>query len=138
MGDLVDDGLLEGGLAVLALDDSALAGRRLDQREHRLAQLLRGELVQVRGVNHEDIIFRACGQAIQRVGLFMRQQVPPADVAELLNIKPRQSCIALRAVAFLAEGDPIYYQQIFIPPNVRELHVVSDSRAAGYLRKQGV
>ena len=56
-----------------------------------------------------------------------------SQIAEALGIKPRQLCIALRAVAFLGNGDPVYYQQIFIPPNERELHVVSDSRAAGYL-----
>ncbi len=90
-------------------------------------------LRKLNGENFKDIIFRACGQAIQKVDLFMRQQSPPAPIAEALGIKPRQLCIALRAVAFLGNGDPVYYQQIFIPPNERELHVVSDSRAAGYL-----
>lgn len=90
-------------------------------------------LRKLNGENFKDIIFRACGQSIQKIDLFMKQQVPPAEISELLKIKPRQQCIALRAVAFLGDADPIYYQQIFIPPNERELHVVSDSRAPGYL-----
>lgn len=52
MSDLVDDGLLEGDLPILALDHGALAGHRLNQTEYCLAQLLRVELVQVRGVDH--------------------------------------------------------------------------------------
>jgi DNA-binding GntR family transcriptional regulator len=90
-------------------------------------------LRKLNGENFKDIIFRACGQAIQKVDLFMRQQSPPEAIAKSLALKPLQLCIALRAVAFLGNGDPVYYQQIFIPPNERELHVVSDSRAPGYL-----
>jgi GntR family transcriptional regulator len=90
-------------------------------------------LRKLNGENFKDIIFRACGQAIQKVDLFMRQQSPPEAIAKSLALKPLQLCIALRAVAFLDNGDPVYYQQIFIPPNERELHVVSDSRAPGYL-----
>lgn len=84
------------------------------------------------GENFKDIIFRASGRTIQKVDLFMRQQPAPAEVAALLQLKARQACLSLRAVAFLGESDPVYYQQIFIPPTQRELHIVSDSRASGF------
>jgi GntR family transcriptional regulator len=84
------------------------------------------------GENFKDVIFRACGQAIQKIDIFMRQQTPPPNVAKLIGIGSQQPCMALRAVAYLGEADPIYYQQIFIPPTQRELHIVSDSRAVGF------
>lgn len=84
------------------------------------------------GENFKDIIFRASGQAIQKIDLFLRQQIPSKDVAKLLEVGHKQLCMAIRAVAFIGEADPIYYQQIFIPPTARELHIVSDSRASGF------
>ena len=98
----------------------------------RLPVFSRLPLRKLSGENFKDIIFRACGQAIQKVDIFLRQQVPPAAISKLLQTRPRQSCMAIRAVAFLGEADAIYYQQIFIPPNPRELHIVSDSRAPGF------
>jgi DNA-binding GntR family transcriptional regulator len=83
------------------------------------------------GENFKDLIFRACGQAIQKVDVFLAQRLPPAAVGEMLGIRGRHTCLAIRAVAFLGEADPVYYQQIFIPPNARELHVVTDSRSPG-------
>ena len=81
--------------------------------------------------NFKEIIFRASGQAIHKVDLLMRQQFTTREVAARLGIGSRQSCTSIRALAYLGESDPIYYQQIWIPPNKRELHVVSDSRSQG-------
>jgi DNA-binding GntR family transcriptional regulator len=81
--------------------------------------------------NFKEVIFRACGQAIHRVDLLLRQQAAPAEVAPRIGIGARQGCTSIRALAYLGESDPIYYQQIWIPANKRELHVVSDSRTPG-------
>jgi GntR family transcriptional regulator len=83
------------------------------------------------GQNFKEVVFRACGQAIHKVDLLTRQQLTTGDVAARLGIGPRQSCISIRALAYLGDSDPIYDQQIWIPPNKRELHIVTDSRAAG-------
>ncbi|GAP37826.1 GntR family transcriptional regulator [Piscinibacter sakaiensis] len=83
------------------------------------------------GQNFKDVIFKSSGQIIQRVDLFLRQRAAPHDVADLIGVRPGAPCLSLRALAYLGEGDPIYYQQIFIPPNERELHVIADARATG-------
>jgi GntR family transcriptional regulator len=88
-------------------------------------------LKELSGENFKDVIFRATGQMIQRVDLFLRQRGAPADVAELIDVEAGGPCLSLRAIAYLGEGDPIYYQQLFIPPNERELHVISDARSTG-------
>jgi GntR family transcriptional regulator len=81
--------------------------------------------------NFKEIIFRACGQAIHKVDLLLRQQAAPREVAARLGIGARQACTSIRALACLGETDPIYYQCIWIPANERRLHIVSDSRAPG-------
>lgn len=88
-------------------------------------------LKKLNGENFKEVIFRASGQMIQRVDLFLRQRAAPGDVAEIIGVQSGAICMSLRAVAFLSEGDPIYFQQIYIPPNERELHIISDGRAAG-------
>lgn len=81
--------------------------------------------------NFKEIIFRASGQTIHKVDLLIRQQPTSPDVAARIGIRARQGCTSIRALAYLGESDPIYYQQIWIPANKRELHVVSDSRVPG-------
>ena len=89
-------------------------------------------LRQMAGENFKHLIFRACGQAIHKVDLFTRQEVRPREVSGLLNMPARQLCSSLRVQAFMGKSDPICYQQIFTPPNICELHIVSDSRAPGF------
>jgi DNA-binding GntR family transcriptional regulator len=89
-------------------------------------------LKKLNGENFKDVIFRASGQAIQRVDLFLRQARVPEHVAKAIDVGPRTDCLALRAIAYLGESEPIYYQQIFIPPTQRELHIVADNRARGF------
>lgn len=89
-------------------------------------------LRQMTSENFKNVIFRACGQAIHKVDLFTRQEVPPREISRLLNIPARQLCSSMRAQAFMGESNPIYFQQIFTPPTTRELHIVSDSRAQGF------
>ncbi len=81
--------------------------------------------------NFKEIIFRASGQAIHKVDLLMRQQSATREIAAELGIGARQTCTSIRALAYLGDSDPIYYQRIWIPANGRELHIVSDSRAPG-------
>lgn len=88
-------------------------------------------LRRLNGENFKEVIFRATGRAIQKIDLFLRQSRPPAAVAGIIGLPARQLCLCLRATAFLADNDPVYYQEIFIPPTARELHIIADSRSEG-------
>lgn len=87
-------------------------------------------LHQFNGENFKDIIFRSSGQAIQKVDVYLAQRLPSRAVAQALGLDAAQSCLMLRAIAYLSEADAVYYQHIYIPPNGRELHVVTDSRSS--------
>jgi GntR family transcriptional regulator len=82
--------------------------------------------------NFKEVIFRTSGQSIHRVDCFMRQESVSAEIAAAIAVGARTKCTTIRALAFLGESDPIYYQQIFVPPTTRELHIVSDSREPGF------
>ncbi|MBU1358317.1 MAG: GntR family transcriptional regulator [Gammaproteobacteria bacterium] len=99
----------------------------------RLAVFREARLEQLDSENFKQTIFRACGQAIHKVDLFTRQEVPPPDIARQLEIAEDTLCVAMRVHAFLGDSDPIYYQTIYTPPTPRELHIVSDSRAPGFM-----
>ena len=90
-------------------------------------------LVQLNHENFKQLIFKACGQAIHRVDLFTRQEVPPRTIGKLIDMPARQLGSAMRAQAYLGDSDPIYYQTIFTPQTKRELHIVSDSRSPGFV-----
>ncbi len=81
--------------------------------------------------NFKEIIFRAVGQAIHKVDLLVRQQRTTPEIALRIGIGQTQTCTSIRALAYLGESDPIYYQHIWIPANERELHIVSNHRAPG-------
>lgn len=101
---------------------------------HRLPVFADLPLARLSGENFKEVIFRMAGQTIQRVDLFLRQQAAPPEIAKMLKVAPQTLCQSIRAVAFLSESDAVYYQQIFIPPTARELHVITDSRSRGLLR----
>lgn len=88
---------------------------------------------QLYGENFKDIIFRSCGQMIHRVDIFLRQLPALADIARVIEVPVGTICTSLRSIAYLGENDPIYYQQIVIPPTERELHIISDGRARGLM-----
>lgn len=87
---------------------------------------------QLNSENFKHIIFRTCGQAIHKVDILTRQEVPPLEVRRVLGVGAKTPCLSLRSLAFLGESSPIYYQHIFVPPTDRELHIVTDSREPGY------
>jgi DNA-binding GntR family transcriptional regulator len=84
------------------------------------------------GENFKDLIFRASGQLIKRVDLFLRQAEAPKDALKALGLSEGAQCLCLKAIAYLTEGDAVYYQNIYIPPTNRELHVIADARASGF------
>lgn len=90
-------------------------------------------LKQLGSENFKDVIFRALGRMIQRVDIFLSVRGAPPEAAGVMGLPAGAPCMALRAIAYLSDGDPIYYQHIYIPPNDRELHVITDARASGLL-----
>jgi len=88
-------------------------------------------LGQLNGENFKDIIFRSCGQMVHRVDIFLRQLAVSEEIAEVIEVPAETLCTSMRSIAYLGENDPIYYQEIYIPPTMRELHIISDGRARG-------
>jgi DNA-binding GntR family transcriptional regulator len=100
----------------------------------RLPEFLLSTKSTLQSSNFKNIIFRACGRAPGRVDVLVRMQAPPISIRDALELKKNVHCLVVRAHAFLGDIDPIYYQEIWIPPNSRELHIVTDARSSDGLR----
>ncbi|OZI71262.1 GntR family transcriptional regulator [Bordetella genomosp. 12] len=92
----------------------------------RLPIFATAPLDQLDGQNFKDLIFRATGQTMKRVDIFLSQRPVNERIAESLGLTSSADCIALRAIGYVGTRDAVYYQHIYIPPNERELHVVTE------------
>jgi hypothetical protein len=55
----------------------------------------------------------------------------PAEVCEVIGARRDTVGQLLEAAAFVGRDSPIYYQELFIPPNRRRLHLAGDGKDPG-------
>lgn len=52
-------------------------------------------------------------------------KVFPTHVCEAIGVKPKTSGAVLEIVARDRQGDAVYFQELFVPPTKRRLHIAS-------------
>ena len=85
------------------------------------------------GENFKDIIWRHAGQAIGAVQQFLSVRRLPDDVAKRVGVKRGTPGSHLEAFAWSTGGTPLYFQEFFIPPHGRRMHLPSSGRDPGLL-----
>ena len=83
------------------------------------------------GENFKEIIWRESAQPIGRISQFLSTLALPRTVCRALGVRAGSSGQLLEVSAFVGRDSPIYYQELYIPPNARRLHLASDGRDAG-------
>lgn len=83
------------------------------------------------GENFKDVIWRHTGQAIGAIQQFLRVRRLPDDVARLVGVKRGTTGNHLEAFAWSAGGTPLYFQEFFIPPHDRRMHLATSGRDPG-------
>jgi DNA-binding GntR family transcriptional regulator len=83
------------------------------------------------GENFKEIIWRESHQPIGRIDQFLSVIVMPAEVCDAIEVKRATSGQLLEVAAFSGRTSPIYYQELFIPPNKRRLHLAVDGKDRG-------
>lgn len=83
------------------------------------------------GENFKEIILRESGQPIGRMAQFLTLVRLPAEIADAIGTRRGTAGQRLDVRAFVGRDSPIYYQELFIPPNPRTLHLASDGRDPG-------
>ncbi len=83
------------------------------------------------GENFKDIIWRESAQPIGRISQCLSTLKLPLAVCRVLGV--RAGCIGqlLEVCAFVGRDSPIYYQELYIPPNARRMHLAGDGRDPG-------
>jgi DNA-binding GntR family transcriptional regulator len=85
------------------------------------------------GENFKHIIWRETGQPIGRISQLLSTSVElPADVCGAIGVKRGTRGLLLEVSAFAGRDNPIYYQELYIPPNGRRLHLPADGRDSGF------
>ena len=83
------------------------------------------------GTNFKEVIWRESAQPVGRLSQFLSSVKIPDAVCGAIAVKRGTIGQLIEVCGFAGLKDPIYYQEFFIPPNRRRLHMVSDGRASG-------
>ena len=87
------------------------------------------------GENFKEIIWRESGQPIGRISQFLSSVELPANVCKTIGVRRGTVGELLEIAAFIGRDSPIYYQELFIPPNRRRLHLAGDGKDPGMVER---
>jgi DNA-binding GntR family transcriptional regulator len=83
------------------------------------------------GENFKDVIWRETHQMVGRISRFLSTGTLPADICRAIGVRRATRGQVLEIYAFVGRDKPIYYQELYIPPNRRRLQLASDGRDTG-------
>jgi GntR family transcriptional regulator len=86
--------------------------------------------------NFKDVVWRDTRQLVGRISSFLSSAVLPADACKAIGVRTGTRGQLLEISAYVARDQPIYYQELYIPPNPRRLHLPVDGRDAGVAAKE--
>ena len=73
--------------------------------------------------NFRAILDKEFGTPVTRMSQSMSVIPLPSDVRRAMGIVRSRTGLVLDIVASTSSGEPVYYQQLFIPPNPRKLYI---------------
>jgi len=81
--------------------------------------------------NFKDIIWRESHQSVGRLSRVLSSVTLPPEACRAVLVGPRARGTLLEVAAFVGRDGPIYYQELYMPPNKRRLHLAPDGRDPG-------
>lgn len=97
----------------------------------RLPALASLPLRKLSGENFKDVIWRESHQSVGRISQLLSSVTLPADACRVLDVRRGTRGQVLEISAQVGRDSPIYYQELYIPPNRRRLHLAADGRDSG-------
>jgi DNA-binding GntR family transcriptional regulator len=83
------------------------------------------------GENFKDVVWRDTRQLVGRISTHLSTVALPADACAAIGVRRGTRGQRLEISAFVGREQPIYYQELYIPPNRRRLHLAADGRDGG-------
>lgn len=121
-------GPAEGGIVrvdrVMSVNDEFFIYNRFYIPDAYCGPLLSRPLSEIQAARFSQFLVEEFNIPITRIHQGFHVEALPPDICEALAIAPEQSGARLVIVAELANGNYLYYQEIFIPPNGRELRLL--------------
>ncbi len=107
----------------ISINDEFDVYSRFLVRADRFGALMTKPLRQLEGMNFKMLLSREFGTPVTRLSqtLSVREAVP--EVRKVLELKPHSTVTVLDISAATSGGEPVYYQELYIPINPRRLYV---------------
>jgi GntR family transcriptional regulator len=83
------------------------------------------------GENFKEITWRESQQPIGWISQFLSSVTLPSAVCDAIRVRRSTRGQLLEASAYAGRDSPIYYQELYIPPNRRRLHLPNDGKDPG-------
>jgi GntR family transcriptional regulator len=92
----------------------------------RMPAFARLPMRRLSGENFKELIWRESHQPVNRIRQHLSSIAFPAEAAKVTRSKASARGTLLEVRAFVNGDSPIYYQELYIPPNDRRLHLAGD------------
>lgn len=103
------------------VNDEFSAFSRFYMNTQRFGSFARKPPAKLDGANFKRILAEEFGVAVKSYSQDILLQKMPADACDVLKVRRGTLGITLSIVAYAEGHDPVYYQELFIPPNPRRL-----------------
>jgi len=98
----------------------------------RFGGFLDKTIEELESTNFKNILRREYNLPITRMSHELRMITIPAHICRAIEIPPQTFGLLLQIVASSGQKNPVYYQEIFIPPNKRKLYISDSSNVPEY------
>ncbi len=111
----------------ISINDEFYVLSRFYVNADRFGFLLDRPLSELDQANLKGLIVKESGLPVTRVSQNLKMEVFEVEVCDTLAVKPGTVGLHVEIVAHAGKSVHMYYQELFIPPSGRELHI-SDGR----------
>lgn len=94
-------------------------------RADRFPDLREAPLASLSGANLKVLMVRAAASKLTEIKEQLRQVSLPAPICRAIGVEPGTCGMLIEATAYAGGGSPLYYQELYIPPNRRSLYIES-------------
>jgi len=84
--------------------------------------------------NFKEVIWRETGQMVSHVSTFLSAAKLSPEVCRAIRVRRGTLGLVLEISAFAVRDNPVYYQELLIPPNPHRLHLAVNPRDPGFMR----
>ena len=107
----------------ISINDEFDVYSKFHVRADRFGAFMKKPLRELEGMNFKMLLSQEFGTPVTRLSQTLSVREAPANVRKLLSLKLPAIVTVLDICAATASGEPVYYQELYIPPNPRRLFV---------------